>query len=122
MTTQPGEGGKQAASPNDTTHLISDHDNIGEPRNWCGAESFQTSESLAEVTCLLCLKAAQIYGEGAATRLHHLEAPAIKCEDCEQSVSQRVACNDYQVTNEAICPTCGHEYFCHEESRMEGEE
>lgn len=74
MTTQTGEGGKQAASPQDDTHLISDHDSIGEAQNWCGAESFQASETLAEATCRHCLKAAKIFGEGAATRLQHLEA------------------------------------------------
>jgi hypothetical protein len=39
-----------------------------------GAESFQASETLAEVTCRHCLKAAKIFGEGAATRLQHLES------------------------------------------------
>lgn len=74
MTTRTNGGDKEAAptTPQEVIHLISDHDNIGEPKTWCGAESFSVSESLAEVTCTICLKAAKIYGEGAATRLQQL--------------------------------------------------
>lgn len=56
-------------------------------------------------------------GEKVATRTN----TPTTCEDCEQVVTERFACNDYQVTSDVICPTCGHQYFCHEESRMEGE-
>jgi hypothetical protein len=50
------------------THLVSDHDNIGEAKMWCGAEFVPSTESIAETTCLLCLKAAAIYGDGARER------------------------------------------------------
>lgn len=77
MTTHSGEGGKQAASPNDT-HLISNNDPYGHSEMWCGAEFVPSTESIAETTCLLCLKAAKIYGEGATQRVLHLEASKAK--------------------------------------------
>lgn len=80
MTTQSGEGGKQAASPNppETIHLISDHDSIGEPLNWCREESFKSTETFAQTTCIGCLKTVKIYAEGAAERLKQLQAPKAK--------------------------------------------
>lgn len=76
MTTRTNGGDKEAAptQPPQTVHLASDHNNIGETETWCEAEFVPSSECLAEVTCLTCLKAAKIFGEGATTRLQQLEA------------------------------------------------
>lgn len=70
MTTKSGGTEK----PPTDTHLIADNDPRGHAKTWCGAEFVPGTESLAETTCLLCLKAAKVYGEGAARRLQQLEA------------------------------------------------
>lgn len=74
MTTQSGEGGKQAASPNDIEliHLIADHDNHGDTVTWCQKQFVPPTEEFAKTTCLTCLKVIKIYAEGAAVRLLQL--------------------------------------------------
>lgn len=71
-------GGAGRQNPRGMIHVVSDHDNIGETKTWCGQEFVAVTETLAEATCILCLKAITIYGGGAATRLaalSHLESP-----------------------------------------------
>jgi hypothetical protein len=57
--------------PPTDTHLRSDHDNHGEATVWCGDEAggFHSTDSIAETTCLGCLKAAAIYGDGAREQI-----------------------------------------------------
>lgn len=70
MTTKPG-GTEKPPTDNEqeTVHLITDH----EIYTWCRERFVPYSQSLADVTCLPCLKAARIFGEGATERLRQIE-------------------------------------------------
>lgn len=60
--------------PPQDTHLISDHDNHGDAVTWCQKQFVSTTEQFAEATCETCLKVIGIYGQGAVTRLQHLDS------------------------------------------------
>lgn len=68
MTTPTSKGGEKAATSNDT-HLISDHDTPGDHVTWCGAEFANSTESIAETTCINCLRTVMIYADGAREQL-----------------------------------------------------
>jgi hypothetical protein len=55
--------------PPTDTHLTSDHDNIGETKTWCGVEFANSTESIAETTCIRCLRTVVIYAGGVRERL-----------------------------------------------------
>lgn len=51
------------------THLLCDHDNIGESVSWCDYVLAHCSEDPDEVDCVTCLRTFLDYGEQVQRRL-----------------------------------------------------
>lgn len=104
QTRKWAEGPDFKAPPTDT-HLISDHDQIGEAKNWCGAESFNNTEEIVKTTCMACLKAAAIYGDGARDCLNRMSVYGELNLDVNFETA-RVLHRIVRAMNDGECPQC----------------